>query len=200
MQMRADRQDLRRRLATLAALQSGYFTAAQAKQVGYSHQAQKFHVDRGNWHRIDRGLFRLPEWPIGPHDHLVRWSLWARGRAVVSHDTALAVHTLGEANPALVHLTVPPNFRSSAVGVVLHRSDLPEGDVWQFEGFRVTSPVRTILDVAASNLDLDQLASAITDACVNDATVQPSLIARADEFGARAALRVERALRMGSLP
>lgn len=197
--MPVDRQDLRRRLAALAGTQSGYFTAAQARHVGYSHQAQKFHVDRGNWVRVGRGLFRLPEWPIGMHDDLVRWSLWSRGRGVVSHDTALAVHGLGDANPALVHLTVPRNFRPSAPGVRLIRAELGEPDVLEYEGFRVTTPERTLFDVAASSPDLDQLAAAIEDACAQDPTLKQALLARADEFGPQAALRIERALRKRGL-
>ncbi len=105
--MRRDRQDLRRQLAAVASAQSGYFTAKQALGVGYSYQAQKYHADRGNWQRVDRGVFRLPEWPVGRHDGLVRWSLWSRGKAVVSHETALAVFDVGDFNPSLVHLTVP---------------------------------------------------------------------------------------------
>ena len=194
--MPVDRQDLRRRLAALAATQSGYFSAAQALGLGYSYQAQKFHADHGNWLRVERGLFRLPEWPIGPHDDLVRWSLWARGRAVVSHDTALAVHALGEANPASVHLTVPTNFRSTAPGVVLHRGVIDDRDVWEHEGFRVTSPLRTLLDVASSNLDLDQVASAVTDASAADPTLEPALLRRGRELGPRARRRLDQALRM----
>jgi predicted transcriptional regulator of viral defense system len=34
------------------------------------------------------------------------------GKGRVCLETALAVHNLGEANPAAVHLTVPDNFRS----------------------------------------------------------------------------------------
>jgi hypothetical protein len=41
-------QDLRRQLHELAFGQSGYFTAAQAVRIGYSYQAQKYHVDHGN--------------------------------------------------------------------------------------------------------------------------------------------------------
>jgi hypothetical protein len=37
--MPADRRDLRRQLFALAATQGGYFTAAQARQIGYSYQA-----------------------------------------------------------------------------------------------------------------------------------------------------------------
>ncbi len=39
--MPVDRRDLRRRLFELAAGQGGYFTAAQANTLGYSHQATR---------------------------------------------------------------------------------------------------------------------------------------------------------------
>jgi predicted transcriptional regulator of viral defense system len=196
-----DRQDLRRRLAALAAEQSGHFTAAQALSIGYSYQAQKFHSDRGNWQRVDRGLFRLPEWPVGEHENLVRWSLWSRGRAVVSHETALAVHDLGDANPAVVHLTVPKGFRSRApAGIWLHRADLPAGDVWLYEGFRITTPLRTLLDAAAgTTLDLDQLVDAVQGTCEQTPMTRDDLMSRSEELGPRAALRIERALRLGGL-
>ena len=47
--MSGDRRELRRRLFNLAAGQGGYFTAAQAKAIGYSYQAQAHHVGAGNW-------------------------------------------------------------------------------------------------------------------------------------------------------
>lgn len=198
--MPTDRQDLRRRLAARAAEQSGHFTAAQALAVGYSYPAQKFHADRGNWLRVDRGLFRLPEWPVGAHDDLVRLSLWSRGRAVVSHETALAVHGLSDANPAVIHLTVPANFRSRpSTGTRLHRGELLDGDIWLHEGFRITTPLRTLLDVAAGTLDLDQLVDAIQQACEESPAMRDALMSRAEELGPGAALRVERGLRLAGL-
>jgi predicted transcriptional regulator of viral defense system len=189
-----DRQDLRRHLAAIASTQSGYFSAAQALDAGYSYQAQKYHADRGNWMRVDRGLYRIPEWPMGEHEDLVRWSLWSRGRAVVSHESALAVQDLGDANPAQTHLTVPPNFRARARGVRLHRGFVAEADVSQHEGYRITKPVRTLLDVAAGDLDLGQLITAIRDAEARWPDTRRRLLGRADEFGDHAALRIERAL------
>lgn len=189
-----DRTDLRRRLLALAARQSGYFRAAQALDVGYSYPAQRYHAQRGNWLRVDRGIYRLPEWPTGPREDLVRWSLWSRGRAVVSHETALSVHELGDVDPAHVHLTVPPNFRQKDPGVVIHRAELPRRDVEEHEGFRVTTAPRSLLDVAAGELDLDQLGRAIAEALARGMTTRRALLDRADEFGANAALRIERAL------
>ena len=188
------RQQRRRRLYDLAGTQGGYFTAAQAIEVGYQYQAQQYHVDRGNWERVDRGLFRIPEWPVGEHEDLIRWAQWARGRAVVSHETALSVHDLGDVNPARVHLTAAPPFRKKAPGVVVHLGDVPRGDIEQREGFRVTTPLRSLLDVAAGDLDLDQVAGAVQDALVRGLLTRRMILARVDEFGDRAAFRMERAL------
>ncbi|SRR6266851_10103425 len=192
--MPMDRQDLRRRLAALAATQSGYFTAAQALKVGYSYPNQKFHVDRGNWVRVDRGIFRLPEWPVDPRDDLVRWSMWALGQGVISHETALTVHGVGEFDPARVHLTVPPRFSKSDPAVILHRATLDEADVEDRAGFRITTPLRSLIDVAAAGADLDQLARAIGEARNAGMVTPRRLRERAEEVDVRGALRVEQAL------
>lgn len=192
--MPADRRDLRRRLFNAAAEQGGYFTAAQARTLGYSYQAQAHHVSAGNWVRIDRGLFRLTDWVPEIHDDLARWTLWSRGRGVVSHETALSVHGIGEFESAQVHLTVPPGFRMRDDAVALHYALLPDGDVVDQTGFRVTTPARSIIDVAALAPDEDQLARAIADGLERGLLTARALRARAEAVDARAALYVERAL------
>lgn len=190
--MPADRDQLRR----LAATQSGYFTAAQALDLGYSYPLQSYHTRRGNWQRVDRGIYRLPEWPVGDYDDLVRWSLWSRSIGVVSHDTAISVHDLGDVNPNRVHLTVPPSFRARADGVVLHKGDLSEGDVWEREGYRITTPFRTALDAASSALSLEQLTMVVENVCaLAPYTAAQQLKQEAERIGHREALRMERALR-----
>ncbi|MGH9208660.1 MAG: type IV toxin-antitoxin system AbiEi family antitoxin domain-containing protein [Acidimicrobiales bacterium] len=192
--MPADRRDLRRRLFNLASEQAGYFTAAQAKDIGYSYQAQAHHVAAGNWLRIERGLFRLAEWIPDVHDDLVRWSLWSRGRGVVSHETALAVHGIGEFESSRVHLTVPPDFSMRDDAVVLHHADLDINDVQDQPGFRVTTPARSLIDVAATAPDEDQLARVVADARRRGLVSVRSLRTRAESVDARAALYLERAL------
>lgn len=190
-----DRRELRRRLLQIAGTQSGLFTAAQAREAGYSYPAQKYHVDHGNWTRIDRAMFRLPEWPPGPHEDLVRWVLWTHEQGVVSHETAMSVHGMGDADPTRTHITVPPGFRKTAPGVTLHRVSLPHGDIQRHDGFPITTPVRTLLDVAAGDLDLDQLSGAIEEAIASGKATRRELLLRVDAFGAHAAVRVERALK-----
>lgn len=192
--MKRDAADLRTSLLRLAATQAGYFTAAQALQVGYSYPAQLYHQRRGEWIRVDRGIYRLAVWPETENADLVRWTLWSRGHGVVSHDTALAVHELGDVLPAKVHLLVPRNFRSADPSVVLHRGDIRDDEIDERVGFRVATPTRAILD-SAVDMDIDRLAGAIRDALERGVTTASRLRGGAGEFGQSAAVAIESALR-----
>jgi len=189
-----DRRELRSRLFTLATEQAGYFTAAQAKALGYSYPAQAHHVKALNWVRIDRGLFRLKEWIPGEHDDLVRWTLWSKHRAVVSHDTALGVYGVGEFESPRIHLTVPPGFRMHDEALALHYGDLNEEDVVSRTGFRLTTLTRSLVDVAALAADEDQLARAVEEALAHGTVTRRQLRGRAEAVDPTAALRIERAL------
>lgn len=192
--MKRDAADLRASLHRLAATQAGFFTASQALKVGYSYPAQLYHHGRGEWSRVDRGIYRLVPWPDAENADLVRWTLWSRGQGVVSHDTALAVHSLGDVLPARVHLIVPAAFRASDPSVVLHRALVGSEDVEERVGFRLTAPTRSILDTAA-NIDIDRLAHVIRDAVDRGLTSPARLRGRAEGFGPTSALAIERALR-----
>lgn len=192
--MPVDRRDLRRRLFALASAQGGYFSAAQAKDVGYTYPAQAHHASTGNWIRVDRGLFRLGEWVPGLHDHFARWSLWAKGRAVISHETALGVHDIGEFEASKIHMTVPPGFTMRDEALTLHLADLIPTDVVEMTGFRVTIPLRSLIDVAAAEPDEEQLARAIQEAERRSLVTPRQLRARSEGIDPRAALCIERAL------
>lgn len=192
--MVTDRLALRRTLFVLAAEQGGYFTAAQAKELGYSYQAQAHHVRAENWLRVDRGLFRLAPWVPEPHDHLARWTLWSKGRAVVSHRSALSVHDIGEFESPRLELTVPPGFSARDSGVQLYVAELPAEDMLPRRGFRVTTVLRSLIDVAATQPDSDQLARAIEES-INAGKVTARLLrSRSEQVDLRAALAIERAL------
>jgi predicted transcriptional regulator of viral defense system len=190
----ANRRTLRRRLFSLAADQGGYFTAAQAKEIGYSYPAQAHHVGAGNWLRVDRGLFRLAEWVPNVHDDLIRWTLWSRDRAVVSHESALSVHGVGEFESARVHLTVPPRFSMRDPAVVLHHADLDESDVVTRTGFALTTVIRSLVDIAALSAEEDQLARAVEEARDGGLLTIRQLRSRAEALDAKAALYIERAI------
>jgi predicted transcriptional regulator of viral defense system len=85
---------------------------------------------------------------------LVRISLWSRNKrgvpqAVVSHEAALRLHGLSDVMPECLHISVPAGFRKQPPkGMVLHKAKLDEVDVEDRGGYRTTTPLRTILDVA----------------------------------------------------
>src|SRR4051794_22885750 len=188
-----DRLDLRRRLNELAFRQAGYISAAQALEVGYTYQAQKYHVDRGNWVRVDRGMFRLAEWPSAAEDAYARWTVWSEGRGVISFQSAADVHELGDFDLGVVHLTLPA-LRPPGPGVKVHRAELAEADVDDRGSFRVTTPARTLLDLANAEVSQAQLTTAVRDALASGRVGGETLRRRMDDFGVTAALRLERAL------
>lgn len=192
--MSVRRSDLRRRLDALAFGQAGYFSAAQALEVGYSYQAQRYHVEAGNWLRIDRGLFRLPSWPSAPEDQWVRWTLWSRGLGVVSHQSALQVHELSDVDPAVIHLTVPASFRAADPLVHTHHGMVGSEDRQQRAGWSVTTPLRTLVDAAGGDIAQDQIDLAVAQALDRGLTTRRAILRRTADASERSALRLERAL------
>lgn len=192
--MPRSRQDLRRALHALAFVQAGFFTAAQAVEVGYSYQAQKHHVDTGNWVRVNRGLFRLPDWPQDVGDTYVRWTLWSRGRGVVSHESALSVHGLSDADPVKIHMSVPPGFRARDDQVSLHVARVLAEDRELRHGWNITTPLRTLVDVGGGDASQETVDDAVADAMRKGLVTRRSVLRRAANEADRAALRLERAL------
>ncbi len=166
-----DTKQALRDLTELATTQGGYFTAKQAEKAGYDYPHLTYHIERGNFERVDHGLYRIPTIPRDEHDEFIRLSLWSRGRddvpqAVVSHESALALHELSDMLPGKVHLTVPRTFRKQPPrNCQLHKGELGPKDVLARSGFRVTTPLRTLIDVAAENtVPTEQLELAVQDA------------------------------------
>ena len=190
-----DPQDARRRLYEFAVSQGGYFTAAQAVKAGYAKQLQYYHVRRGNWVREAWGIYRLPEWPRSPYDDLVRWTLWSRGLAVVSHQSAMAVHGISDLMPARIYLTVPPGFRKRPPpGIILHRDTLAPHEIEQREGFRVTTPLRTLIDAARAAVDPERLSAGIRDAILKGLVGDRHIEAAIETVEGAAAKRLYQAL------
>lgn len=147
-------------LFELAATQAGHFTAAQARALGYSARSLVHHVAAGHFERISRGFYRLVGVPVGPHEDIVAaWLRFTPRRAVVSHDTALALYDLAPSRSQEIHLTLPRERRPRAPqrlsGVKLHTTTVPlrRDEVAARFGVQITSPARTIADVADIGAD-----------------------------------------------
>lgn len=162
MENRAERSH---RLFEVAESQQGYFTSTDARSLGYDYPHQHFHVKKGNWIRVDHGIYRLKHFPAANHEDLIRWWLWTRKKGVISHETAAAVYELGDLLPARVHLTVPVGFRKRpARALVLHKAKLDPSEINRRDGFPITSPLRTVTDLAKARLDPERLSAVVKDA------------------------------------
>ena len=146
-------------LYRIAEIQQGYFSTKQAKQAGYAENTHPYHVHAGNWIREQRGIYRLARFPSAPQSDLVKWSLWSRDRTdtpqgVYSHVTALSIYELSDVMPSKLHMTVPYSFRRNSTTppiLILHKADIDDRDIERMTGFKVTRPLRTILDLMAED-------------------------------------------------
>lgn len=148
------------KLFEIAESQQGYFTYKQALSAGYYRDAAHFHTKSGEWLREQRGIYRLARFPAVERPDLVLWSLWSADRGgkvqgVYSYQTALSLYEITDANPAKLHMTVPPKFRkfnSPPKGIVLHRAELKESEIKKQHGYFVTTPLKTLQDMFSAQL------------------------------------------------
>jgi predicted transcriptional regulator of viral defense system len=158
-----------RGLEAVAYAQSGYFTSEQARTHGVSRQLLNHHVRQGRFEQIRRGLYRVRGFPSSQHDEVrEKWMAVGAEKAIVSHESALALHGLSDVLPNTVHLLVSREHRGvrAPSGVTLHTatSPIPESDITTRHGIRVTTPARTIIDAARSGTAPEQIQMAIRQA------------------------------------
>ncbi len=131
----------------------GYVTPALAAPLGVPAVELRKMVSRGTLDSAGHGVYRVPSLPIDRYDEFIRARLWAAGRGVVSHDSALLVHELCDINPTRVHLTIPTSYRISRAGgdrYEIHHADLGERDVTRIDAVVLTTIRRTLEDVVDS--------------------------------------------------
>jgi predicted transcriptional regulator of viral defense system len=189
------------RLIELAATQAGHFTAAQARELGYSARSLVYHVGAGHLERVSRGFYRLVGVPTDSHgDVVAAWLRYAPRRAVVSHDTALALYDLAHSRSQQIHLTVPrerrPRAAQSASAVKLHTTTVPlrRDEVTSRFGVHVTSPARTIVDVASVGVEPAVVIEATARALASGLVTANELRTAARPCSTRARRLVERAI------
>ncbi|MCH9624862.1 MAG: hypothetical protein S4CHLAM123_00240 [Chlamydiales bacterium] len=142
-------------LFEIADRQQGFFTAKQAEECGYVRSNFHLRLASGEWTQEGRGIYRLARYPVTDRSELVLWSLWSRNlkdvpQGVWSRETALDIHELSDVMPSKMHMTVPRGFRRRIEipkVLCLHHANLEQYEIEERQGYRVTTPFRTLLDV-----------------------------------------------------
>lgn len=140
------------------------------------------------------GLLRLAGWPEGPLDEYAMWSAWFDGAAVVSHHSAAELHGLGTLRPRFLHLSVRVGRPTAPPRLVVLRRSLTGADVESAGPFLVTTPVRTVLDLAEAGIGQAALNEVVADAVAIDRCAGEEITDAGARLSPRAARRVYRAL------
>jgi predicted transcriptional regulator of viral defense system len=173
-----------------ASARGGYFSVQEALRAGLTYQALDHHLRRGAIFRVSRGIYRIPFLLARPYESLTCAWLCFDDQAVVSHQSALALHGLAEM-PPVHHLTTPyARWRRRRLprDVSLYFASVSWLEMTIASGLPVTGVLRTLVDCHRSRMDPDQL-DAICTAAVKSGLVDAERLAA--ERSAPHALRPE---------
>jgi very-short-patch-repair endonuclease len=135
-------------LAALAGRQHGVVTRRQVLAAGVGRRAIERRVEWGLLQPVHRGVYALGGRPLRREAWWTAAVLAAGADAVLSHRSAAALWEMRNASPQRAEVIVPRHRRSTA-RLLLHQVVLPTDEVTIERGIPVTTPARTLLDLAA---------------------------------------------------
>lgn len=143
------KRDFIDQLLALAARQENLITIEQAALQNVTPSMLRAAADRGWLQRQRRSVYVVAGAGPSRWRPVVAAALVAGPKAAVSHSTAAERHKFAGVVSDGIELTIPGRSRTNLQGVTIHRSTtLRDGDVEERDGMRLTTPVRTLIDVA----------------------------------------------------
>jgi hypothetical protein len=161
----------------LAQRQHGVVHPGPALALGFTEEAIRHRIRDARLHPSGAAPYAVgrPE--------LTRRGIWPAATltcdAVLIHASAAALWEIRPDHSAPIAVTLPAHRRSRRPGIAVHRMALPAEDTARRHGIPVTSPVRTLIDLAAS-LTREQLEATAhplsrqPTACATRSTPRPS--------------------------
>jgi hypothetical protein len=136
-------------IAAIAGRQHGVLAAWQLREVGVSPQQIKVRLRNGRLHELHRGVYLVGH-PVPPPYALEMAALLACGpTAILSHQTAASLWRLiSSPAPGDICVTVAPGRSAARPNLEIHRARIDRRDVRNRHRMPLTSPPRTILDLA----------------------------------------------------
>ena len=104
---------------------------------------------RGQLERWGRGLYRIPQLPVGKDDALAAAVIRVGHGAVVSHASSLYLHGVIDTSPDMIEITLPTTARvrrAGLDGIKIWRADLAPADVTTVDGIPTTTVDRATRD------------------------------------------------------
>lgn len=141
------KSELNGAVARLAARQGGHVSRAQLLQLGMQKRAIEVRLEVAQMFRVHRGVYAVGHLPTNPLDRAQGALLAAGPRAALFHRSAAAFWGLYQRWPDQVEVVSPLQHRLTTLSA--RRCGTLRGrDIRTIGGVRVTSPARTLLDIA----------------------------------------------------
>jgi hypothetical protein len=167
-------RDWDRQIAELARRQHGVVARKQLREIGMGEGAVEGRVRRGQLHLLYRGVYKVGYRRINRAGWWIAAVLASGSDACLSHRSAARLWRLIPLGVEWPEVTSPPPRRARRNGIVCHEGLVAEDERDLVDGIPVTSPFRTIFDLAAI-LDLRALERAFHEAEVRGLTDRVSL-------------------------
>jgi hypothetical protein len=167
-------------MGDLAGRQHGVVSRRQLMALGFSRHGIDGRVERGLLRIIYPGVYALGHRAVPVEARWTAAVLACGDGAVLSHRSAGQLWGLLSRSPHLPEVTRPRSNRPRR-GLIVHRASLPRDEVVEVDGIPVTSPFRTIFDLASMLPTFRRLERAMNEAEVRqlrDRVSLPQLLER----------------------
>jgi hypothetical protein len=178
-------------LARLAGRQHGVVATRQLSALGLARGGVAARARAGRLHRVHRGVYAVGHTVLTVNGRRMAAVLAAGPGAVLSHASAAALWDIRPTSATRIDISVrSAGGRAKRPGLRIHRTPtLQTDEITAHQGIRVTSPARTLLDLASS-LPRRALERALDEAEIRELYDRRALeavaLAHAGERGARA--------------
>jgi hypothetical protein len=178
----------------LAERQHWVVTRAQLLGLGVHPQAIKHRVATGRLHPVASGVYAVGRPQLTREGRWMAAVLSCGPGAVLSHGSAAALWEIGRERTGRIEVSVRSPSPRRRPGVVVHRrAALSYGEVATRDGIPVTSPIRTLVDVAP-RLGPRRLEGAINEADKLGLTDPEEVRARIPELRGQRGVAIVRAV------
>ena len=176
----------------LARLQERLVTHAQLVALGYGPEAIRHRIAVGRLHPIRPGVYAVgAPWITARGERFA--AVLACGPGAAASDETAGVEWGIRPDRGALHVTIPAGGNRRPPGITIHRRALPQSDVARHRHMPLTSPVRTLLDLATT-LTTAELERAVNEADRLDLIDPETLRSALDERSRRPGVRPLRAL------
>jgi very-short-patch-repair endonuclease len=179
-------------IATLAARQHGVASHAQLVALGVGNGAIKHRVALGRLHPLHRGVYAVGHRALRSEASWMAAVLAAGPGAALSYRSAAELWGMRNGARARIDVSVPRHRRSTA-RLEVHVVEMHDDEVTAEHGIPVTTPARTLLDLAAV-VSPQHLKAAFDEAEVRRLTSPTSLDALVARYAGRRGTRAMRSV------